>query len=180
MKRQNLRAKLQDAGLEAEKIDEIVNYIMDENGKDINQAKANVDDDFAKVKAENEALKQSNTELTAKVDSYKDYEDLKKYKADAEALKEETKITEYLKSIGCKHPDLIKSQIDFSKASYDEEKKTFTGLDETVKGLKEKYKDMFEVKKVEDKFNPNLDGGNSGNESEFMKRYKAENPSLKF
>ncbi|MCR5278637.1 MAG: hypothetical protein K6E19_04265, partial [Lachnospiraceae bacterium] len=39
MKRADLRAKFQEAGLEAEKIDEIVNYIMDINGKDVTLAK---------------------------------------------------------------------------------------------------------------------------------------------
>ena len=178
MKRQNLRAKLQDAGLEVEKIDDIVNYVMDENGKDINAAKANVDDDFAKLKAENEALTKDKAELTAKVDSYKDYDLLKQFKADTEAKAEKQQRVDYLKSLGCKYPDLLEKQIDWTKASYDQDKKTYSGLDDTLKGFKENYKDMFENVKVENKFNPNIDGGINGQESEFMRQYKKNNPDL--
>ena len=56
---------------------------MDENGKDINNAKNVVESDLAKANAEIETLKKTNTELTTKVDGYKDYEDLKKFKADS-------------------------------------------------------------------------------------------------
>ena len=146
MKRADIRAKFQEAGLEAEKIDEIVNYIMDVNGKDVNLAKNTADEEFAKLKAENEALLKDKTELSAKIDTYKDYDLLKQFKADSDAKAEKQQKADYLKSIGCKHPDLFENQIDWSKASYDQEKKTYTGLDEVVKGLKESYKDMFESK----------------------------------
>ena len=147
MKRADLRAKFQEAGLEAEKIDEIVNYIMDVNGKDVNLAKNTAEEDLAKLKAENEALLKDKNELSAKVDTYKDYDLLKQFKADYEAKAEKQQRADYLKSMGCKHPDLFENQIDWSKASYDQEKKTYTGLDDTLKGLKESYKDMFESEK---------------------------------
>ena len=181
MKRQNLRAKLQDAGMEAEKIDDVVNYIMDENGKDINAAKANVDDDFAKLKAENEALTKDKAELTAKVDSYKDYDLLKQFKAESEAKTQKQQRVDFLKSIGCKHPELFENQIDWTKASYDQEKKVFTGLDDTLKGFKENYKDMFEEqpKGIENKFNPNLGKTKAMTDDAFMEYYKQQHPELK-
>ena len=146
MKRANLRAKLQEAGLEAEKIDDVVNYIMDENGKDVNAAKNTSEEEFAKVKAEKEALEKDKNELTTKLDGYKDYDLLKQFKAESDAKTQKQQRVDYLKSIGCKHPELFENQIDWSKASYDEDKKTFTGLYDTLKGFKESYKDMFEVK----------------------------------
>ncbi len=146
MNRSKLRAKFQEAGLEAEKIDEIVNFIMDENGKDINTAKNTAEDEFEKIKAENEALKKDKADLTTKIDGYKDYDLLKQFKAESDAKTEKQNRVDYLKSLGCKHPDLFEKQIDWSKASYDQEKKTYNGLDDTLKGLKESYADMFESK----------------------------------
>lgn len=182
MKRANLRAKLQEAGIEAEKIDELVNFIMDENGKDINLAKQNVDDDFAKLKAENEALQKDKNELSAKVDTYKDYDLLKQFKADYDAKLEESQKSDYLKSVGCKHPDLFMGQIDWSKASYDKEKKTYTGLDDDLKGLKETYKDMFEVdgnKNNPNVFNPNLNANNLGGNDPYLAHYIERHPEMK-
>ena len=184
MKRSDLRAKANELGIEAEKVDEFVNFVMDQNGKDINATKAQFETELAEANKKVEDLTKANTELTTEKDSYKDkYKDYEEYKAFKEnylANLEKTQRTEYLKSIGCKHPDLFEDKIDWSKASYDKEKKTYSGLDEAVKGLKDTYKDMFESKEIEDKFNPNLDGGVGSQESEFMKRYRAENPNLKF
>ena len=184
MKRSDLRAKANELGIEAEKVDEFVNFVMDQNGKDINATKAQFETELAEANKKVEDLTKANTELTTEKDSYKDkykdYEELKAFKDDYQANQEKNQKLEYLKSKGCKHPDLVMGQIDWTKGSYNQEKKTYDGLDDALKGLKEKYTDMFESKGVEDKFNPNLDGGVGGNESEFMKRYKAENPNLKF
>jgi len=183
MKRANLRAKLQEAGVEAEKIDELVNYVMDENGKDINLAKQNVDDDFAKLKAENEALQKDKNELSAKVDTYKDYDLLKKFKADYEANQEKSQKVDYLKELGCKHPDLFVDKLDWSKASYDKEKKAYTGLDDAIKGLKDTYKDMFEVNDNNNKnlFNPNLGNQhpNQMSDDPVVKAYLQAHPDIK-
>ena len=181
MKRADLRAKFQEAGLEAEKIDEIVNYIMDVNGKDVNLAKNTAEEDLTKLKAENEALLKDKNELSAKVDTYKDYDLLKQFKADYEAKAEKQQRADYLKSMGCKHPDLFENQIDWSKASYDQEKRSFTGLDDTLKGFKENYKDMFEEqpKGVENKYNPNLGKTKAMTDDAFMEYYKEQHPELK-
>lgn len=182
MKRSDLRAKFNEAGIEADKVDELVNFVMDANGKDINSTKTQFETELNEANAKVEELTKANSELTTKndsyKDSYKDYEELKAFKENYQAEQEKTKKTDFLKSIGCKHPELIENQIDWSKAAYDEDKKTYTGLEEKVKSLKESYKDMFEeAPKVGDEFNPNLNGQGDG-ESEFMKAYKKSHPNL--
>ncbi len=183
MKRSDIRAKANELGIEAEKVDELVNFVMDLNGKDINSTKAQFESELAEANAKVETLTKTNTELASKEESYKesykDYEELKAFKENYQAQQEKAKKTDFLKAMGCKHPELIENQIDWSKANYNEEKKAYEGLDDTLKSLKENYKDMFENAKVEDKFNPNL-GGQGSQESEFMKQYRANNPNLKF
>lgn len=187
MKRNDIRQKLTAAGVEDDKLDELVNYVMDENGKDINTAKNTLNAELEEAKKENESLKASNSELTTKNDSYKDYEELKQFKAEYLANQEKKQKAEFLKAKGCKHPDLMINQIDWSKAQYDDKNNTYTGIDEAVDSLKENYKDMFESQ--EKNIIPRM-GGNSyyndqaGNgkpsESPFMKRYKETHPDIKF
>lgn len=129
--------------------DDLINQIMDENGKDINNAKATAEaqaniykEEVEKSKtAHADVLKQYNDLLAAT----KDYAELKQFHVDTLAKQEESRKIDFLKANGCKHPNLLLSQIDFSKATYDNEKKTYTGLDESIKDLKTTYADMFEA-----------------------------------
>jgi uncharacterized protein YggE len=67
--------------------EEAINKIMAENGKDINNAKADVE----KISAENEQLKKDLETANATLDKVKDYDnvkaDVEKYKADLEKSK---------------------------------------------------------------------------------------------
>lgn len=130
--------------------DSIVDQIMAENGKDINNAKASAEAQSNAYKEETEKHKQSNADLLKQYNdllgSTKDYAELKQFKVDTLAKQEESRKVDFLKSQGCKHPELLVGQIDFSKAKYDEEKKTYTGLDEVIKAKRETYADMFEAK----------------------------------
>lgn len=132
-------------------IDEsLIDQIMAENGKDINNAKASAEAQSNAYKEETEKHKQTNADLLKQYNdllgSTKDYAELKQFKVDTLAKQEESRKVDFLKSQGCKHPELLVSQIDFSKAQYDEEKKTYTGLDEVIKAKRETYADMFETK----------------------------------
>ena len=117
--------------------EEAISKIMEENGNDVESAKK-------PLQAKIDSLTAQNTELTTKLDGYKDYDDLAKYKADSVAKEEKQNKIDYLKSIGCKHPDLFVDKVDFTKGKFNAEKKTYEGLDESVKGLKEQYAEMFE------------------------------------
>ena len=149
---------------------------MAQNGAEINS-----------LKEENKALKSSNDEankskddeiksLKAQIESYSDYGDLKKFKEDTIATAENDKRVNYLKAQGCKHPDLIIGKLDFSKATYDEDKKTYTGLDEDIKSIKGSYADLFENKGAQ-QVRP--DQQVQTGESDFMAQYRKEHPELK-
>ena len=160
--------------------DELINQIMDENGKDINNAKASAEaqakvyqDEAEKGKTTYAELLKQHNDLLA---STKDYGELKQFKVDTLAKQEESRKLDFLKSKGCKHPELLLSQIDFSKATYDDEKRTYTGLDEIIKATQETYKDMFEVKGTQD-VNPNAQPP-AGSDSAFLERYKKEHPEM--
>lgn len=130
--------------------EEAISKIMDENGNDVENAKkplqAKIDDLTAK-----------NTELTSKAEGYKDYEDLKKFKVDTLAEKENNQKKSYLESVGFKRTDLFYDKIDWSKAKYDEAKKTYTGVD--VEGLKKTYAELY----VEPNNQGKINFGNVGN-----------------
>jgi hypothetical protein len=82
MKREELKAKLVEAGVADDKMSAVLDYIMAQNGAEINS-----------LKEENKALKSTNDEankskddeiksLKAQIESYSDYDDLKKFKED--------------------------------------------------------------------------------------------------
>lgn len=151
--------------------EEAISKIMDENGNDVESAKK-------PLQAKIDSLTTQNTELTTKLDGYKDYEDLKKYKADSVAKEEKQNKIDYLKSIGCKHPDLFVDKVDFTKGTYNAEKKTYEGLDENVKAVKEQYTDMFESSQDSTQNQQNvtlgaLDNGSGVKESTFNQDFRA-------
>lgn len=117
--------------------EEAISKIMEENGNDVENAKK-------PLQSKIDSLTAQNSELTTKIDSYKDYEDVKKSLASYKANEEKQTKIDYLKSVGCKHPELFVDKVDFTKGKYNAEKKTYEGLDDGVKVVKEQYKDMFE------------------------------------
>ncbi len=174
MKREDLRTKLVAAGVSDENLASVVDYIMAANGADVESLKKENETLKASHKEALEAIQEENKTLKTQVGNYKDYEELKKFKADTLEKAETSKKMEFLKAQGCKHPDLIMNKLDFSKGTYDEEKKTYTGLDDDVKGLREAYGDLFEqtgTQKI-----PTSTQGQSSNT--FLDQYLKENPTM--
>ena len=171
MKREFLRG----LGLE----ESIIDQIMKANGDDINSAKASAEAQTSVLKEETEKHKQSNADLLKQYNdllgSTKDYAELKQFKVDTLAKQEHGRKVDFLKAQGCKHPELLVSQIDFSKAQYDEEKKTYTGLDEVIKAKREAYADMFEPKGTQ---NPNLQNPEPSAEGGVLERYLKDHPEM--
>ena len=176
MKREEVKAKLVGAGVAEDNVSEVLDYIMAQNGADIQSLKnenaslkSSYDENLKKLEDENKGFK-------TQLESYKDYEDLKKFKSDTLEKAETNKRNDFLKAQGCKHPDLIAGKIDFSKATYDEEKKTYIGLDEDIKSLKESYIDLFDSKDPQ-QINPNIQPHSVN--GEITDRYLAEHPEMK-
>ena len=175
MKREDLKNKLIGLGIPEDKVNEAVDYVMAQNGADLNSLKGELETLKGKYADDTKAKDEAIKGYEEKLKGFGDYEELKRFKADTEANAEKSKRVEFLKSKGCKHPDLMMDKIDFSKASYDDEKKTYTGLDEEVKNLKTSYADLFEDKNPQ-KINPNAQPNNVN--GELTQRYLAEHPEM--
>ena len=129
--------------------DSTIDQIMNENGKDINTARASKDAEIESLKLERDnnlkALNDLTGKYNAQVEATKDYAELKEFKAGTLAKQEASRKEDWLKAQGCKRPELLVGQIDFSKATYDEGKKEYTGLEEQIKNLKGNYTELFEA-----------------------------------
>lgn len=176
MKREELRSKLSSVGVKDEDLSGVVDYIMAQNGADIESLKG----ELTAAKTSNadslKKLQDENTALKTQIDGYKDYEELKKFKADSLEKVENDKKVAFLTANGCKHPDLMMSKVDFSKGKYDEESKTYKGLDEDIKVLRNTYGDLFEQKRTQ-QIPPN--GNPAASNSDFFEQYKKDHPELK-
>lgn len=176
MKREDLKTKAIEAGIPEDKINGFVDYVMAQNGADVNALKSELETLKGKQAEENKTSEEKIKGYEEKLKAYADYDDLKKYVEETKANTEKSKRIEFLKAQGCKHPELIMTQLDFEKASYDDEKKTYTGLDDSIKALKQSYKDLFvEAATQQVELNPQP----KANGSDFYEQYKKNNPDLK-
>ena len=176
MKREDLKKKFIEKGVAEESLNELIDFVMAQNGNDLNTLKSKLEASKSKYADDMKSKDEAIRGYEEKIKGYADYEDLKKFKVDTEANTEKSKRIEFLKSKGCKHPELIMPQLDFDKASYDDEKKTYVGLDDAIKGLKSSYKDLF-VEAATQQVEINPQPKSSG--SDFYQRYKDEHPELK-
>ena len=178
MKRSDLKSKMQELGLEVN--NDLIDYIMAQNGVDIETLKNNHSTEIQTLQEQLQAKESKVQELEANTSQYADYEELKQFKANMVAKEEENRKIEFLKSHGCKHPELFVGRMDFTKATYNDEKKTYEGLDEDLKSAKETYKDMFQVKQVVQPqvVTPSSGGSSAGQMSGVEKAFYKNNPNL--
>lgn len=143
MKRADLKSKMQELGLEVN--DEFINYIMTQNGVDIESLKNNHANELQTLQTELSSVKEELTQAKAKESQYADYEELKQFKTDTLLKVENEQKIGYLKEIKCKYPELFVDKFDWTKATYNQEKKTYEGLEEQIKKVQEQYSGMFDV-----------------------------------
>lgn len=141
------RSFLEDLGLEKE----VVDKIMAENGKDIENAKADYDELKAELKTANATIADRDNQLKELKDSVKDNEDLtakiaelekqnkdeaKNHKAEIESLKINNAIDKALATFKAKTPKAVKAMLDMENIKLDEDG-NITGIDEQVKAIAE-------------------------------------------
>lgn len=176
MKRNELKAKMQELGIEVN--DELINYIMTQNGVDIETLKTQHANELQTKETELNEAKEKITQLESNASKYSDYEELKQFKENAVKQVETENKLNYLKSIKCKHPELFVEKFDWTKATFNEEKKTYEGLDEQVKSYQEQYKDMFDIVTPQ-AVNPTQGGSTNANLTGVEKAFYNLNPDLK-
>lgn len=135
-----MKELLKGLGIEEGKISEIV-QAMQENKMFISKEE-NIDIRYKKLKKEFEDSKKTIEDLTEQT---KGNEELQKTIGDYESKLKQTNIDYAIKEAlrGAKHSELLKSQFDMSKLIYEDGQ--VKGIDEQLNGLKETYKDFFEV-----------------------------------
>jgi hypothetical protein len=176
MKRNELKQKMQELGLEVN--DDLINYVMAQNGADIETLKTQHTNELQTKETELNEAKTKISQLEANTSQYADYEELKKFRENAIKQVENENKLNYLKSIKCKHPELFIEKFDWSKAKFNEEKKMYEGLDEQVKTYQETYKDMFEVVTPQS-INPSGAGSTNANLTGVEKAFYERNPELR-
>lgn len=176
MKRADLKAKMQELGLEVN--DEFINYIMTQNGVDIESLKNNHANELQTLQTELSSVKEELTQAKAKESQYADYEELKQFKTDTLLKVENEQKIGYLKEIKCKYPELFVDKFDWTKATYNQEKKTYEGLEEQIKKVQEQYSGMFDV--VQQQIIDSKGGGNTiTNLTGVEKHFYELNPDLR-
>ena len=176
MKRADLKAKMQELGLEVN--DEFINYIMTQNGVDIESLKNNHTNELQTLQTELSSVKEELTQAKAKESQYADYEELKQFKTDTLLKVENEQKIGYLKEIKCKYPELFVDKFDWTKATYNQEKKTYEGLEEQIKKVQEQYAGMFDV--VQQQIIDSKGGGNTiTNLTGVEKHFYELNPDLR-
>ena len=132
---------LKELGLTDDQID----AVMKMNGQDINNARNGALEEAKEKDSKITTLEAENAKLKEDAKQYGDYNELKEFKATAIANQEKQQKLDFLKSNGCKHPELFIDKVDFTKGKYNADKKTYEGLDDSIKNVKEQYTEMFET-----------------------------------
>lgn len=166
------REFLKELGLE----DEVIDKIMDENGKDINKSNEKVKTLEAEVNNTKELLTNANKEI----DSYKsmDIEAIQKsaedyktkfetaekdYQAKISQMEYDNKLDKYVGTLNLKN-DIYKkeviSRIKEKELKFDGD--TLLGAEDLVKGFKEQYADAFVDTKPKPSFADTTSGSSSG------------------
>lgn len=147
--------------------DDIINQIYSEYGKEVN-----------KLKADLETLKGEKLELSQKLDGFKDYESIKETNAKLTKEIEDNKLAqenqlkenalnEILKTSNVKDARAIKGFIDEAKLTWDNEKKSWSGLTEQLDTIKKEQAYLFNEEQGQHQ-NVNPQDGASGISAETL------------
>lgn len=160
------RKFLEDLGLE----DEAINKIMAENGKDLNDLKAKVDDLTEQIGVKDTTIKQKNERISEleKVD----VEALKKEQFDLgkaegskeiEVFKKQNALDKALQGYKAKDASILSKMLDMEKVKFNDKFEIVEGLEEQINPLKESHNYLFENDKPFPIFSGPTQGLQTGN-----------------
>lgn len=160
--------------------DEQINKVMAQYGKDIESLKASTTEETTN-------LRKINSDLQAKLDTFKDYEELKGFKdkcsemeGKLNALKVDNLIEKTLLTEKVKNLDIVKKALKLDNVKIDD-KGNLEGLAEQIKALKESDSYLFDT---EPKITPakNVNLGNDDHKSdvkdEVVSEFLKRNPKI--
>lgn len=144
------RKFLEDLGLEAE----VVQKIMDENGKDITSLKARVDDLTEQVNVKDTTIAEKNNKIAEleKVDVEairKEQFELGKAEGfkEIEEFKKQNALEKALANYKAKDTSIINKMLDMEKVKFNDKYEIVEGLEEQINSLKESHDYLFENEK---------------------------------
>lgn len=158
------RKFLEDLGLEAE----IVQKIMDENGKDITSLKARVDDLTEQLNVKDTTITEKNNKI-AELEKV-DVEAIKKQAREdgyaegtkeIEEFKKQNALEKVLANYKAKDASIINKMLDMEKVKFNDKYEITEGLEEQINALKESHDYLFES----DKPLPSFSASTPGTES---------------
>lgn len=152
MKTEELKVILEDAGMD---VTAKIAKIQALNGVDIKVQQDKGVSDYNALQAKFDEAKKSWEQEKSKYQDYVTKDDHQKVLDELNGFKEKEekgRQKAFLSSQNVKkgYEDLVASKLDWTKASYDEEKKIFTGkeFDSQFEPLKKQYPDLFEATKI--------------------------------
>lgn len=155
------RKFLEDLGLEAE----VIQKIMDENGKDITSLKARVDDLTEQLNVKETVITEKNNKITEleKVDveaiRQEEFERGKEEGSkEVEIFKKQNALDKALESYKAKDTNILSKMLDMDKVKFNDKYEIVEGLEEQINPLKESHDYLFESDKPLPSFSDSTPG----------------------
>lgn len=141
------RKFLEDLGLESD----VVQKIMDENGKDITSLKARVDDLTEQLNVKETVITEKNNKITelekVDIEAIKQ-EEFKRGKEEGskevEIFKKQNALDKALASYKAKDTNILTKMLDMDKVKFNDKYEIVEGLEEQINPLKESHDYLFE------------------------------------
>ena len=158
------RKFLEDLGLEAE----VVQKIMDENGKDITSLKARVDDLTEQLNVKDATITEKNNKI-AELEKV-DVEAIKKEQfelgkaegsKEIEEFKKQNSLEKALASYKAKDASIINKMLDMEKVKFNDKYEITEGLEEQIKKIQETHDYLFDSDKPLPTFSDSTPGTES-------------------
>lgn len=172
------RKFLEDLGLEAE----VIQKIMDENGKDVTSLKARVDDLTEQISVKDTTISEKNNKIAEleKVDveaiKTAEYERGKtEGSKEIEVFKKQNALDKALSKYKAKDTSILSKMLDMEKVKYNDKFEIVEGLEEQINSIKESHGYLFD----NDKPLPTFTGANPNNNPNFNNKGLSLGEALK-